>query len=126
MSVPEWPSSLPQSFDADGMGGELHDNRIKSDMDIGPAKIRGRTTSGPEPFQASMTMTRTQVEALKTFCKDTLLGCALRFSFTGPYKSSESGELRFVNPPKWQIAGVNSYTRDEDIYKVTMDMEILP
>jgi len=116
--IPSWPESLPQALLVEGYNQSFPDITIKSDMDAGPAKVRRRFTAGVEPVSGMMFLAEEQLEYLRTFYKDTLLGGSLRFSWMRPPEHVDACEMRFTAPPTW--------TRVEGEYKVSLALEILP
>ena len=118
MSVPSWPTTLPQQLFVNGYSQSFAETTIKSDMDAGPAKVRRRFTAGVEPVSGTMLLTETQLGYLRTFFVDTLLGGSLRFSWTKPPAHTTACEMRFTAPPSW--------TKVEGDYEVNLSLEVLP
>ncbi|RUM06819.1 hypothetical protein [Rhizobium chutanense] len=88
MTVPSWPSSLPQMFLRDGYSEEGADNLIASNVSVGPAKVRRRTTANVRPITGSMMMNETQYQAFIDFVADDLKDRAIAFSFPDPHGGS--------------------------------------
>ena len=118
MSVPSWPTTLPQQLFVNGYSQSFAETTIKSEMDAGPAKVRRRFTAGVEPVSGTMLLTETQLGYLRTFFVDTLLGGSLRFSWTKPPAHTTACEMRFTAPPSW--------TKVEGDYEVNLSLEVLP
>lgn len=118
MSVPEWDTDLPQELLLDGYSESLPDVTIKSDMDAGPAKVRRRFTAGVTPVSGFILVTSTQLATFITFYNSTLLGGSLRFTWTEPPAYTVQCEMRFTAVPTW--------TKVEDVYKISMSLEIMP
>jgi len=118
MSVPVWPTTLPQQLFVTGYNQSFADTTIKSEMDAGPAKIRRRFTAGVEPVSGTMIMTETQLSTLATFYNTTLLGGSLRFSWTKPPAHTTACEMRFTAPPSW--------TKVEGEFEAQLSLEVLP
>ncbi len=112
-----WPGTLPSAPLANSFIETLPDLAIRTEMDVGPAKMRRRSTAGPRPCQMSFLMTAAQVAALDTFYVTTIKSGADSFTFTHP-RTGVSGTWRIVNPPRWKSTGV--------LYQVSIDMELLP
>lgn len=117
MSAPEWPSALPQSFLRDGFGEEGADNIIVSEMSVGPAKTRRRTTANVFPITGGMRMTDTQLAAFKTFVKVDIADRALPFTFPDPYGGADL-LVRMKSPHKVSSMGLE--------WRVELDLEVLP
>lgn len=118
MTIPAWHIDLPQELFVDGYSESLPDVTIKSDMDSGPAKVRRRFTAGVTPISGTIMVTAAQLATFITFFNSTLLGGSLRFSWTEPPAHSVACEMRFTAVPTW--------TKIEDVYKISMSLEIMP
>jgi hypothetical protein len=114
-----WPVTIPQDLLVDGYGEATPDVAIKSNMDVGPAKVRRRTTAAVRPITGKMVMTLTELGLFKSFYNTDLLGGSLRFDWTDPYDGSTAVEMRFTAPPSWSAI-------DPDHFEVSMALEILP
>lgn len=119
MSVPSWPTTLPQQLFVNGYRQSFAETTIKSEMDAGPAKVRRRFTAGVEPVSGTMLLTETQLGYLRTFFVDTLLGGSLRFSWTKPPAHTAACEMRFTESPSWTAV-------EPEVYEVSLSLEILP
>jgi len=119
MSVPVWPTELPQQLFVNGYSQSFAETTIKSDMDAGPAKVRRRFTAGIEPISGKMVMTAAQLTMLETFYNTTLLGGSLRFSWTKPPAHTAACEMRFTESPSWTAV-------EPEVYEVSLSLEILP
>lgn len=118
MTIPSWPASLPQSLSASSYKESPANLLVSTDMDIGPAKIRRRSSSGPRPVSGAMRMTKPQLLALRSFYVDDLVDGSLRFSWRDPLDASKAAEYRFTDPPEWSA--------DDGGYSVSLSLEILP
>jgi hypothetical protein len=118
MTIPAWEASLPQKLLLDGYGESPADTTIESSMDMGPKKIRRRFTAGVRPVTGNIIVTTTQLATFKTFFTSTLLGGALRFSWTEPPGHTTACEMRFTGVPSWVSLG--------KLYKISLSLEILP
>lgn len=112
-----WPTTLPQEFPEDGFNLVLADNVIRSSMDIGPAKIRRRTTSNVTKLTGTLILDTTQLTAFETFYITTISYGSVYFTWVHPLTNA-SCTMRFTEPPSYTPAG-GSYTR------VDMKLEIL-
>ncbi|BAQ18301.1 hypothetical protein [Methyloceanibacter caenitepidi] len=96
----EWPLSLPTLPLRDGYEEELAETRLRTSMDAGPAKMRGRFSAGMDTISLAFHMTKAQVAILESFYKNTLGGGALPFDYVHP-RTLEQRSFRFVSAPKW-------------------------
>ncbi len=120
-----WPASLPTGFLAGTDEQTYENNLLTSQMDIGPAKTRRRTTAGSGEIRGTMFMdatqlfflTETQLSTFNTFWRNTLRSGALAFVFNGL-------ALRFMaqNPPKHRTVR----TGEGPHYEVDVVLEVLP
>jgi hypothetical protein len=79
--VPEvWPTTLPRCFNL-GSNEQPGDPRIRSQTDIGPAKVRRRSSSAVSQRSGVMTMTLAQWDALQVFGDVNLGGWVEPFLF---------------------------------------------
>lgn len=113
----DWPSTLPKALRLSGLSNSLPNQTIRSQMDIGPAKVRRRTTAAIEPISGSIVLTEAQTETLDLFFLSTLKGGALSFNWTHPRKLV-TVEMRMVSPPKYDPA--------DGLFIATLDLEVLP
>ena len=119
MAVPDWHTDLPQELFLSGYSQTYPNVTIKSEMDVGPAKVRRRFTAGVEPVSGTMILTAAQLATLDTFYNTTLLGGSLRFAWTVPPAHSVACEMRFTEPPTWTAI-------EPGKYEVSLALEILP
>ncbi len=113
-----WPAELPQDVLRKGYEEAFPDVTVRTEMDVGPAKVRRRYTAGVSPFSAPILMTRAQVAVLKIFHVTTLLGGSLPFDFEHP-RELVTVTFRFLSPPR--IMALRG-----DWWQATLDLEILP
>ena len=112
-----WPVTLPTAVEGNYRESPP-DNLLRSSMDVGPDKVRQRSTAGPRPISWEMLMTGAQTATFDTFYVTTLANGSLTFNFTMP-RTGNSAELRFSAPPSYNYLG-------GDYWSVSMQMEILP
>jgi hypothetical protein len=99
-----WPVSLPSYFMQGGYSEMLPKNIIKTKMEIGPPKMRRRSTTGPRPISGQLHMDAAQVVTFETFFESTLLSGSLRFDWVNP-RTRTAKEFRFVDPPTYAAMG---------------------
>jgi len=117
MTVPSWPVTLPQAFLKDGFSEEGADNLLASNVSIGPAKVRRRTTSNVEPITGTMMMSDTQRQAFKAFVKDDIKDRSIAFTFPDPHGGSAL-LVRMRAPPTYTPIGIS--------WRVQIALEVLP
>ncbi|MEM1149332.1 MAG: hypothetical protein AAGI03_02080 [Pseudomonadota bacterium] len=115
--MPDWPADLP-FFDVGQLTLESPQNlSIKSDMDVGPPKVRRRSTAGVEPFSGAMRLiTRAQFLVFRSFYNVDLQGGVLSFTHADPF----DGVIKNFRFESYEI------TRFGPKYRVTANLVILP
>lgn len=118
MPADPWPESLP-CFTVEDFGENHGENRLRSQNDTGPAKVRRRQSAAPRPLQLGCVVTREQLASFRSFYDETLL----------------SGVLPFTIPDQ-TAAGVWLVRFGEDAYQISrfsaqrwflrLSLEILP
>lgn len=93
-----FPSSLQDVLNVAGFGQEFGNTTIRSQMDVGPEKVRQRFTRGIDTFTSTIDIDYDDYATLSTFFKTTLAGGSKTFNYDHPMTGIES-EFRFVSPP---------------------------
>lgn len=122
MAASLWPITLPQIFLIDGYARAIASskNLIRSSTDVGPPKIRRRSTAAPVPMSGVFDMTSAQIAILSEFVDGEIEGGALPFQFPAQPPDSGSYLVRFGEElPQfdWLAPGH---------WKVDIKLEILP
>lgn len=107
-----WPSDIPVS--KDNYIEEPPNNVIRSDMGVGPAKIRRRTILNVRNVSFTLCLTSSQMTTFDSFY---LSNDAIAFDFTNP-RTNTTVRARFRSAP--------SYSLDESHWRVGVELEILP
>lgn len=113
-----WPSSLQQLVEQSSFGLDTGESVIRSQMDIGPAKIRRRFTKQIDNLNVSIQVTSTQYTTLVDFYRVDLNGGVNQFVFNHPITGSPV-YIRFVAAPKFKSLGGSQF-------EASMAWEILP
>ncbi|WP_430914067.1 hypothetical protein [Methylobacterium sp. sgz302541] len=79
MSIPFWPSDLPQRVSRNGFGETFRDGRLRTAMEAGPPKMRRRFSSAVRPIQASIEVTVDGKARLERFWSEEAAGGTLPF-----------------------------------------------
>ena len=112
-----WPTTLPQHFLREDFAGTSPDNLIASEMSIGPAKVRRRSTAAVSIMNGTMIMTEAQLTTFETFVETTIAERSKAFTFPNP----RGGADLLVRMPKsytWAPDGVQ--------WRVSFQLEVLP
>jgi hypothetical protein len=117
--VADWPGTLPAAPQLRGFEEQPANTLIRTEMDVGPAKVRRRITAGVRPHKMLFHMDAAQLEIFDQFYTDVLGDGALPFNFTHP-RTGETKSFRIVSPP--------TYTTEEpdEVWFVSIEMEQMP
>lgn len=113
-----WPISLQQSLNSDDFDLKFGDTTVRTDMDVGPAKIRSRYTDAVDNYTISILMTLDQFQDLKDFYRTELNNGVMPFQFTDPMTNTLE-VFRFTSPPEFKPLGGL-------VFRVSMTWEKLP
>ncbi len=114
--MPTWPI-LPKPLLA-GYSEGISDTTIRSDMDIGPAKVRQRTQAGADPLAFTMLVTAAELDSVMSFYKTTTKRGSIAFDMEHP-RSHAAIRARFRSPPQFSALG-------NARYNVSVSLEVLP
>ena len=113
-----WPVTLPAGPLIEGYQETAPNNSIRTQMDVGPAKMRQRATAGVRVYNAVWLFTKAQVADFDTFYNDTLEGGTLAFELADP-RTGSTLDFRFTIQPVYQ-------SLSDNLWRVTTVMEVLP
>jgi hypothetical protein len=112
-----WPATLPAPS-LNTLTDALPENRIRTQMDKGPDKVRRRTTANTAPLSFTLKLTTAQWNTLKTFYNTTLYSGVDTFDINHPADNSAI-TCRFVEPPsRTDMEGI--------LWNVPINLEIMP
>lgn len=101
----DWPSELPQYPLADGWRETGPDNVVRTPMDVGPAKVRRRSTSAPWTATAAFRLTAAQLATFRAFLAVDLADRSLSYDWAHPVSGADA-TWRITEPPQLSpIAG---------------------
>lgn len=113
-----WPVTLQQLLNVDSFNYQFGNTTVRSDMDVGPAKVRSRYTDGVDQITCSIDMDLDQYDTLKDFFKTALGNGTRTFEFLHPL-TQDPIEARFMAPPTMTPIGGR-------YFKVAMQWEVMP
>lgn len=117
--MPAWPTELYDCILKGSLKERAANNTIRTNMDVGPAKIRRRTTANVRPLSFVLKLKSPQVDVLLDFYKDDLYSGSIEFDFVHP-RTSEACTCRFTGePPEYQ-------DQEAVLYDMPISLEILP
>lgn len=114
----DWPLSLPQDVSSNNYQETPPNTIIRSQVEVGIAKQRSRTTGAARPISATLFLTLAQVEILDDFYTNDLGFGALSFDWKHP-RTGLAATFRFTDVPTYPAT--SSVT-----FRVTLPLEILP
>lgn len=107
-----WPSTVPVL--RENYKEMPPDRAIRSPMDVGPAKIRRRSTAAVREVQIRLMLTGDQLSDFDEFFDENE---TLAFDFTDP-RTDDLKRARFAGRP--------SYDLDQTMWAVSVNLEYLP
>jgi len=94
------------------------DVTIRTPVDVGPAKLRCRSTAGSEPHQYAFHLTVVNKAAMKVFYQTTCTFGSEAYEWDHP-ETAVTETWRFMKPPEYRKVG-------PDAYICTVELEMLP
>lgn len=123
MASQVWPPGLPQAPRLAELVETPPNLVVRSEMDVGPAKVRRRAVAGVTTWQMALNITRDQRALLLDFFRVTLLEGALAFDWRNPVTHAPA-EFRFVGVPT--IRPLSMRVSPADPYLATFVLEEFP
>lgn len=108
MAIINWPTNVPTLVNSDSFSVEMGDTTIRSEVDVGPQKVRRRSTRPVDTYTISMDLDRTEVLNLKTFFNTTTNGGVTAFYFEDPLTGIVE-VFKFAKPPSFSPIGSAGY-----------------
>ncbi|NKM69160.1 hypothetical protein [Rhizobium laguerreae] len=100
-----------------GYSEEGADNLLASNVSVGPAKLRRRTTANVESITGSMMMSEAECQTFKSFVKNDIKDRSMAFTFPDPHGGSAL-LVRMRQPPSYTSMGI--------LWRVQIGIEVLP
>lgn len=113
-----WPVSLQQRLNSSGFVKRFGNTLARTEMDIGPAKVRSRFTDAVDIYSCSVLLDYGDYTTFETFFKTTLNNGANQFEFDDPFTSSPAA-FRFAEPPQITALGGR-------LFQIEMNWEKMP
>ena len=115
-----WPSTLPLPI-ADGYAIEIQDATVRTDMDVGPARVRRRTTSVPDRITLSCLFTAAQMSAFRAFWDGDWVGGAAWVSIPLRDGRSANSVVRECRPVP---ATYRAVPESVELWQVSLTVEV--
>lgn len=116
-----WPAELPQDPLLANYQDSPADTAHRTQMDVGPDKIRRRFTAGVRPVALSLDLTQAQKERLEDFYDVDTSGGTIRFDWVDHGKEAKPPvEYRFLAVPLFRRMGTTGK------WLAALQLEIMP
>jgi len=103
-----WPSTLQAKINESGFSRKKGDTLLRTEMEVGIAKVRRRYTKGINELRVSIWVTQSQFNDFETFYDTTLAGGVLSFNFVDPITKATK-VYRFKAPPETDYVGGETF-----------------
>lgn len=113
-----WPVELQQLLNVASFEFRYGNTALRTDMDVGPAKVRSRVTDAVDIYSCSINLDFDLKDDLDTFFKTTLNNGVNSFLFDDPFTGTPA-TFRFTEPPSLRPLGGR-------VFQVSMSWEKLP
>jgi len=118
MAAATWPISLQQQVNEGGFTLNTGNTVIRSENQMGPAKVRRLMTKQVDNMPVTINVTTAQYSTLNSFFDVTLNGGAGTFNFNHPITGVLT-EFRMVRPPSYSSLGGG-------VFVASMEWETVP
>ena len=108
MAAQPWHVNLPQFLDQDGFSKAYGSTVIRSQNEIGPDKVRRRSTRPRDLYNVTMQIQASQEPILHEYFNTTLNGGATTFIFTDPITEVVT-EWQMMGEPSLNLIGFQTY-----------------
>lgn len=113
-----WPVSLQQRLNTTSFEVRVGKTTVRTDMDVGPAKVRSRFTDAVDVYICSVDLDYADYSTFLTFYKTTLNNGVNQFTFIDPF-TLVSTAFRFAEDPLIRPLGGR-------VFQISMSWERLP
>ncbi|RTL05625.1 hypothetical protein EKK58_07505 [Candidatus Dependentiae bacterium] len=116
MAVP-WPATIQDKLERDNFALEKGSTVIRTQMDVGPYKVRRRSTRPIDVLTGSIYLTASEWAVFETFYDTTINGGVTPFELPHPITGALT-VFRFAAEPSYRSVG--------SIFIVSMKWEVMP
>jgi hypothetical protein len=117
MAIEQWPDQLGCLL-IDGYSEQQQPVTIRSEVDVGPAKIRRRFTAPITLVQGRIIVDRAQADELLRFFNLRLAGGVEQFKMQSPLDLAEH-KYRFITPPAFASVSSSHFVATLDLERLT-------
>jgi hypothetical protein len=114
----DWPAALQECLNESNFSFNKGDSALRSDMDVGPSKVRNRYTTSIDEVQGSINVTTSEYTTFDNFFKNTLANGTKQFYFNHPITQVQT-VFRFTGP--YQLVSIGGTN-----FRISFSWEILP
>lgn len=118
-----WPIGLTRAARVADLEERTPDVVVRSEVDVGPAKIRRRFTGDRRTFTIGLDLTRNEVATFDSFFLTTTKGGSLSFAWDLP-RTGSLADFRFLGPPAYRPQAPRG--SGGEWWRVSFDVEMLP
>lgn len=119
-----WPAVQLGNIQYGGIQATREDGRIRTKMDVGPAKVRRRTSAVAQPTSIPVEFTGEQMSDFWAFYRDSLLEGTLAFEWEDP-ATDDTVSFRFLQAPRFSLVIPASDFNDRR-WTAVLELERLP
>lgn len=120
--MPAWPESLPQCVLLEGYRERPSSGVLSSEMDVGPAKTRRRSTATTTRLPVMVTLSNEQLGIFEDWFNQDVAGGALPFDWERP-RTHQIVQARIVGDPPYELRPLAS---GSEYWRLSMTLEIQP
>ena len=103
--MPTWPATVPLLL-RDDFGEETPNNDLRRKTDIGPDKVRRRTTANPRAVSGRIAMADLATKnALETFYASVSTAVGWDWAALAAFTGGGTPQFRFTRPPQYSKRG---------------------
>lgn len=118
-----WPLTLTRTPRVADLQEDAPEIVIRSEVDVGPAKIRRRFTGDRRRFTIGLDLRRSEVETFDVWFREQTFGGALSFAWKHPRKGT-AADFRFLSTPTYRPKSPRG--DGSEWWTVSFEVEMLP
>jgi hypothetical protein len=119
-----WPVTVREMPVDAGLTESQEDTVIRTQMEVGPPKIRQRSGWRGQTWQMRFVWTEAEVTAFDTWLADTIAGGALSFLMNNPRTGTEE-EMILTGPPSYSHLGGGIYSASLTMMRLAQVLYVL-
>lgn len=104
-----WPAALQDYVNEESFSHAIGNTTVRTEMDIGPAKVRRRMTRSVDIFDVTITIDVDDYDTVYEFYDTTLNGGVEQFTFAHPFTGVDTN-FRMTQEPTFAPMGGREFT----------------